>query len=226
MAKQANVLPWSYSSLSAFEQCGRRFKLTRLTKQVVEGQSEAMLHGNLVHKALEQHLNGEKQLPEQYAPYLPLVERIRQQPGKRLVEYKFGVTEGFRPTTFFAKDVWFRGVIDVGVVGNKTAALLDWKNGKPKTDGDQLKLFAAAGFAAFPYLERIKTGYVWLAHNRMDTTDFHKDDLPAIWQEFTPRVIRLVKAREADKFPPNPSGLCKNWCPVPKSMCEFSGKEG
>lgn len=226
MKSPPNVLPWSYSSLSSFETCPLRHKLTRLDKVVIEPPSTAMTHGNEVHKALELHLNGDKQLPEKYAEYLPIVERVRQQPGKRLVEYKFGVTQGFRETTFFAKDVWFRGVIDVGIVGTKTAALLDWKTGKPKTDGDQMMLFAAAGFAAFPYLEKVRTGYVWLAHSKMDTKDFHRDELPAIWQEFTPRVIRMVKAQEDDKFPPKPSGLCKAWCPVPKSMCEFSGKEG
>jgi hypothetical protein len=185
-----------------------------------------MTHGNEVHGALEHHLNGTKHLPEKYAEYLPMVERVRQQPGKRLVEYKFGVTAGFKETTFFGKDVWFRGVIDVGVVGPKTAVLLDWKTGKPKVDGDQLKLFAAAGFATFPYLEKINTGYVWLAHSKMDTQTFNRADLPEIWQEFTPRVIRMVKALDEDKFPPKPSGLCRQWCPVPKSMCEFSGKEG
>lgn len=226
MVKQPNVLPWSYSSLQAYETCPRRFQLTRLTKQVVEPQTEVLIHGNEVHKALEKHLNGEAYLPEKYASYLPLVERIKQQPGKRLVEYKFGVTEGFKATSFFAKDVWYRGVIDVGVVGNKTAFAGDWKTGKPKTDGDQMKLFAAAMFAAFPYIERVKTAYIWLAHNKMDAKEIHRDDLSGIWQEFTPRIIRLVKAKEADKFPPNPSGLCRSWCPCPKSLCEFSGKEG
>lgn len=226
MAKSPNVLPWSYSSLTAFETCPKRYKLTKLTKQIKEPQTEATLHGNEVHKALELHLEGKKHLPEKYQQYLPLVERVRTQPGKRLVEYKFGMTAAYKSTDFFGSDVWFRGVIDVGVVGTKSATLLDWKTGKPKTDGDQLKLFAAAGFSAFPYLEKVRTGYVWLAHNRLDSDTFTREDLPGIWQEFTPRVIRMVKALEQDKFLPKPSGLCKNWCPVPKSMCEFSGKEG
>lgn len=546
MAKPPNVVPWSYSSLTAFETCPKRYKLTKLTKQIVEPQTEATLHGNAVHKALELHLNGDQHLPEKYAQYLPLVERVRQQPGKRLVEYKFGLTEDYRSTTFFGKDVWFRGVIDVGVVGDKTATLLDWKGlaidtkiptpsgwstmgelkvgdevfdrfgkvcrvigksqvhdrpcfkltfddttevvcddqhlwlvgdevvdtltlrdtllrhgrcyravpltspveleasdlpihpyvlgfwlgdgkhtsgevckpddeiwdrvvalgyelgnslscdrrarthtikgirghlsklgvlgnkhipqvylrgsvsqrvellrglmdadgnanptrkqavfttcsktlsdnvmellcslgqrplqsrttqrgfgktvtawpisfrpqnglnpfhltrkaeriadwgrghsyrrlitsiepvdrvptqciavdsetrtylctdrflvthntGKPKVDADQLKLFAAAGFANFPYLDKVKTGYVWLAHGKLDANTFTRDDVPGIWQEFTPRVIRMVTALEKDKFLPKPSGLCRAHCPVPRSLCEFSGKVG
>lgn len=183
-----------------------------------------MTHGNQVHKAIENDLKGVAPLPEKYADLASMINKIKSKPGNRLIEHKFGVTQGYKSTTFFAKDVWFRGVIDFGLVGEKTATLLDWKTGKPKPNADQLKLFAAAGFAAFPYVQTIKTGYVWLGHKSIDAATFQRDDLPGIWQEFTPRVIRLVKAKEDDKFPPNPSGLCRNWCPVPNSMCEFSGK--
>jgi hypothetical protein len=218
------ILPWSYSSLTAFETCPRRFKLTRITKEVVEAQTEATLHGNEVHKALENHLNGDKHLPDKYADYLPLVERVKATPGKRLVEYKFALTQSFKPTTFFAKDAWVRGVIDVGVVQPTHAIVLDWKTGKPKDDHDQLKLFAATAFATHPFVETVKTGYVWLAHNKIDSKEFTKDDVAGIWQEFLPRVTRLTKAAEKDNFPPKPSGLCTKWCPVTKDQCEFSGR--
>lgn len=218
------ILPWSYSSLTAFETCPRRFKLTRITKEVVEAQTEATLHGNEVHKAIENHLNGEQYLPEKYKEYLPLVDRVKAAPGKRLVEFKFALTQSFKPTTFFAKDAWCRGVIDVGVLGEKTGVILDWKTGKPKDDHDQLKLFAGVTLASYPYLESVKTGYVWLAHKKMETKEFSKDDVAGIWQEFNPRVLRLTKAAEKDNFPPKPSGLCTKWCPVTNDKCEFSGR--
>lgn len=218
------ILPWSYSSLTAFETCPRRFKLTRITKAVIEPQTEATLHGNEVHKALENHLNGEKYLPEKYADYLPIVERCKATPGKRLVEYKFALTHNFKPTTFFAKDAWVRGVIDFAVVQPTTAVVLDWKTGKPKDDHDQLKLFAATAFAAHPHVETVKTGYVWLAHGKVDSKEFKKEDVAGIWQEFLPRVLRMTKAAEKDNFPPKPSGLCTKWCPVTNDMCEFSGR--
>lgn len=218
------ILPWSHSSLTAFETCPRRFQLTRITKAFSEPQTEATLHGNEVHKALERHLNKEQWLPEKYAEYLPLVERVAATPGKRLVEYKFALTSSFKPTAFFAKDAWVRGVIDAGVIGTKSAAVLDWKTGKPKTDADQLKLFAAVTFASFPYLEKVRTGYVWLAHNKLATQEFVKSDVSAIWQEFLPRISRLTKAAEQDKFLPKPSGLCTKWCPVTNDVCEFSGR--
>jgi hypothetical protein len=219
------ILPWSYSSLTAFETCPRRFKLTRLDKTVTEPPSSAMMHGNEVHKALELGLNGTKGLPEKYIQWAPLVGRIRAEPGRRLVEFKFALTQAFRPTEFFAPDAWVRGVIDAGVVGTDSAVLLDWKTGKPKDDHDQLKLFAGVAFGTYTYVTTVKTGYVWLSSRTITTHKFSRDDVPAIWQEFAPRVQRLVRAAEKGDFPPKPSGLCRAWCPVPKNLCEFSGKQ-
>lgn len=218
------ILPWSFSSLNAFETCPKRFKLTRITKVVQEPPSEAMTHGNEVHKALELSMKGEKPLPEKYAQWQPLVNRIRRQPGKKLVEFRFALTESFKPTEFFSHNAWVRGVIDVGVVNSESAVILDWKTGKPKDDPDQLKLFAGAAFGTYSQITQVKTGYVWLGHGRMTTQSFNKDAIPDIWQSFAPRVQRMVRAAEKDDFPPNPSGLCRAWCPVPNGLCEFSGK--
>lgn len=221
--KPGNVLPWSYSSLQAFETCPRRFYLTRITRQVKEPQSQATIWGNEVHKALELAVKGEHPLPQRFVEYGPIVTRVRQATGKKLCEQKFGITASFRPTDFFAKDVWFRGVIDLNVVGTKKAATLDYKTGKMKTDGDQLKLFAAATFTHFPYLEEVTTGYLWLKDNKLVPATFTKEDVPVIWQEFLPRVQRMERAQAENKWPPNPSGLCREWCPVDKSLCDFCG---
>jgi hypothetical protein len=221
----ANVVPWSYSSLTAFETCPKRFQLTRLLKKVREPSSEAMTHGNEVHKALELATLGTQPLADKYKKYQPLVQSLRSRPGKRLVEYKFGLTRGFQPTEFFAKDVWVRGVIDYALVQPKVAYVLDHKTGKPKTDHDQLRLFAGVTFANFPYIETVQTGYLWLAYNKMESKAFTKADVPEIWSDFSVRVQRMEHALKTDHFPPKPSGLCKSWCPCPRSLCEFSGRE-
>ena len=218
------IIPWSYSTLTAFETCPRKFKLTKIDRVFVEPQNEASLHGNEVHKAIERHMKNEVLLPIKYKEYLPLVEKCKAAPGKKLVEFKFALTDSFRPTDFFAKDAWCRGVIDFAVLNPEHALVLDWKTGKPKEDHDQLKLFAAVTFSCHPYLLKIDTGYVWLANNKLDSKSFVREDVAEIWQEFMPRVTRLTKAAENDNFPPKPSGLCTKWCPVTTKHCEFSGR--
>lgn len=220
----SGVLPWSYSSLTAFETCPRRFYLTRIAKLVKEPQTEATIWGNEVHKALEHAVQG-KPLEPRFVSYGPLVEKLRAAPGQKHTERKFGLTSGYQPTEFFAKNVWFRGVIDLTIVTDTTATVLDHKTGRVKTDGDQLKLFAAAAFAQYPHVNTVTTGYIWLAHDKLTRRDFTRDEVPVIWQEFIPRIRRMELAQEKDNWPPNPSGLCKAWCPVGKKLCDFCGKD-
>lgn len=218
------TVAWSYSYLQAFETCPKRFYHTKIAKDVIEPQTEALTHGNEVHKALELAVAENRPLPEKYKTYIPIVEAVKASPGIKKAEMKFGLTKSFAPTTFFAKDVWVRGVLDFTAINGKSATVLDWKTGKPKTDGDQMKLFAGATFALYPSVEKVKTGYVWLAHNKVDAETYTRDDIPAIWNEFIPRVERVEYAIKNSVFNPNPSGLCRAWCPVPRSKCEFSGK--
>ena len=221
--KKGNALPWSYSSLDAYTTCPKRYFLTKIVKIVKEPQTEATIHGNEVHKALENYVGGAAPLADKYESYRDAANKIKAATGKKLLEYKFGLTRGLKPTEFFAKDVWVRGVLDVCIVRPKEAIVLDWKTGKRKADGDQLRLFAGAALSLWPYVEKVKTGYIWLKTGEMDTQEFSRDDKTEIFQDFAARVHRLETSEKSDNWPARPSGLCRNWCPVGKNNCEHCG---
>lgn len=223
MSKPFRPIPWSYSMLTAFEQCPLKFKLTKVTKEVTEDFGPEAGVGIKVHKALELAALGQQALPPDLQQHQGVVDKIRATPGQKLYEYKFGLTQNLQPTTFFASDVWVRGALDVCIVRPKVAVILDYKTGKRKLDIDQLKLFAGAAFALFPHIEKAKTGYIWLKENKPDQDTFTRESSPAIWQEFAMRVHRLEHAVANDKFPPNPSGLCKKHCPVGRHRCDHCG---
>lgn len=220
MTKQGSVFPWSYSSLSTYEQCPRKFYHLRIAKDVKDTMGEAALWGNRVHKALELAVKGTQALPPELAKYNGIVEALRSAPGQKFTEQKFGLTVHHTPTTFFGKDVWFRGIIDLKIVGKKNAICLDWKTGRVKTDGDQLKLFAATAFAQHPHVQEVHTKYVWLKHDQTTGKKFKREHLPAIWKSFEPRLERMKRAEDKDRWLPNESPLC-NWCPVGPDKCEF-----
>lgn len=222
--KKGTVTPWSYSSLTAFETCPRRFHLTRIAKVVVEPQTQATIHGNEVHKALELYVGGKEALPEKYKQYKPMADKLRMTPGQKFLEERLGLTKALTPTTFFAKDVWLRSVLDVNILREKSAIVLDYKTGKRKVDGDQLRLFAGVALSKWPHIKEVKTGYLWLQTGQMDTQTFTQDDRQPIMQEFAVRVSRMEKAQAADEWVPRPSGLCREWCPVGKRNCEYCGK--
>jgi hypothetical protein len=163
-------------------------------------------------------------LPAELQKYAKYVDKIFSYEGKRIVEQRMAIDNNFKPTKWMAKNVWCRGIIDIGVVGSEKAYLLDWKTGKHKPNSDQLMLFAALAFIHYPWIEKAVCGFIWLKDSKFDKEVYTKEQIQDIWGEFLPRVDRLEIAFSEDKWQAKPSGLCKNWCPVGKRLCEFCGE--
>ena len=217
---------WGYSSLSAFETCPRRYYLTKVSKQVQEPQTQATIWGNQVHKALELRITKSQPLPDTMSDYESIAQTVvaRAKGGVIGAEQKMALTKSFKPTTWFGKDVWVRGITDFTIEKGDKLFIGDWKTGKPTPESAQLKLTAAMSFAHKPYINTIINSFVWLKTGGITHETFTRDDVPAIWQEFMPRIQRLEHAMEENKFPARPSGLCRSWCPVGKKPCEHCGE--
>ena len=220
----AEMPAWSYSSLTAFETCPKRYFLTRVAKKVVEPQTEATTHGNAVHKALEHRIKNKSPLPkamEQYEKYCAKMEAV---PGQIFAEQKIALNKQFQQTGWVSKDCWVRMILDVTIDAGRKAATFDWKTGKPKPDSKQLALCAAGVMHTRPAVDEVRTGFIWLKEDSMTKETYTREQLPEIWQEFAPRVKRLEIAYEQDKWEAKPSGLCGKWCPVGKALCSFCGQ--
>lgn len=222
----SNPVAWSYSSLTAFETCPKRYYLTKVSKQVKEPQTEATLWGNQVHKALEYRLVKRQPLPENMSMFEPIAAKVatKAQGAKLEAEQKMALTKSFTPTSWFAKDVWVRGITDFTITKGDKVFIGDWKTGKPTPESAQLKLTAAMTMHQKPYINTVINAFVWLKTGEITHEVFTREDIPTIWQEFTPRVQRLEEAMDGNKWPARPSGLCRKWCPVGKSLCEHCGE--
>jgi hypothetical protein len=213
---------WSYSALTAFETCPRQFFLVKVSKEVKEEPGPDLLWGNCVHKALEHRITRNLPLPDGMAAYEPIVAKIIAKGGVIKAEIKMALNRNLIPTEYFASDVWVRGITDVTVIKGKTLFNGDWKTGKPKKNSTQLRLSAAMVMAHKPWIDKSVNAFIWLKTDTVDVETVTRADLPAIWQEFAPRVQRLELAHSQQKWPPRPSGLCKNYCPC--TGCEYHGK--
>lgn len=215
--------PWSYSSLTKFENCPRQYQLVKVTKAVQDKQTEATLWGNKVHQAIENRILKKTPLPEGMEKWERIVSKFDTPKGRVFTETQFSLTKNLSTCKWTDKSCWVRGIVDVGVDAGDTAVALDWKTGKVKHDHDQLRLFAGLLMQTYPYIQRVKTGYVWLQFNKLTKETFSREDLPSIWEGFIMRSRRLEAAYEKDKWPAKPSGLCP-WCPATNKHCEFSPK--
>lgn len=215
-------IAWSYSALSKFETCPYQFYRVKVAKDVKDSMNEAALWGNRLHKAIEDHITGKKEMPKEFHKYRRYADRlIATDSGMVKAEQQLAITPRFKPVSWFGKDVWCRGIIDAAVF-NKSgthALLLDWKTGKRKPDSDQLALFAGLAFIHYPQLKTATTGFVWFKDGKVDKEQYHRTDQKDIWREFLPRVKRIEDAHAQNKWPCKPSGLCRGWCPV--KDCDF-----
>ena len=210
---------WSYSALQLFETCPRKFQALRVTKEVKEPETEALRWGNYLHKQFEKYVEarGKYALPKELKQYVPLLDAIMGIQGEVYPEYSVALTAQLKPTTFFGSDVWTRGKLDVLVVGDEVAIVLDYKTGTPKADDTQVKLFCLYVFALFPQVKEVKAGYVWLkegTRNPIDVSTYERSQQLDMWNELIPRIRMYEDAHEKNQWPERPSGLCKAHCPV------------
>jgi PD-(D/E)XK nuclease superfamily len=214
---------WSHSRLTSFETCPRRHNECDLQKNYPEPPSAAMTFGSDAHKALELFCRDGVPLPSEFSSYQDVADTIVGLPGVKYYEQQLALTEDFSPCGFFDENAWFRCIVDVLIIDGDRALIVDYKTGKIKDDPSQLQLNAAAIFAHYPEVNGIGAAFWWIAKGKKLTpSKFTRAGLPDIWNKFLPRVKKYSNAVAQGKFFPNPSGLCKNYCPV--KSCSFCGK--
>jgi CRISPR/Cas system-associated exonuclease Cas4 (RecB family) len=214
--------PWTYSQLDAYETCPKKLYETKIAKNYIEPEGEALKWGKTVHDAFEARVRDGTALPEGMQQWEGIAAKVASLPGKKLCEVKLAINKAFQPANYW-KGCWSRGAADLLVLNNNTAAVLDYKTGRKKPT-EQLDLYALYVFAHYPEVETVQTAYVWLKDRKVERKQVSREEVPVIWQQFLPRTAKLESAYERDSWPAKPSGLCKGWCPV--SGCEHYRSRG
>lgn len=221
----AREISWSHSRLQAFETCPRRHHEVDILKNFVEGDNEKRDYGSDVHFALEMRCRHDKELEPEYAHFQPVADAVLALPGEKHFEERLAIDRNFQPCGYLDDPkTWLRVVVDVLIINGERAGALDYKTGKRKADFSQLQLNAAVVFAHYPHINSVTATYWWIGTKGRptDTRTYERVDLPDIWTKFLPKVRNYQKACGTQDFPPRPSGLCKNYCPV--TTCPFHGK--
>ncbi len=98
----ANIT-WSYSSLSLYQQCPKKYYHLKVAKDIKEPLGEAIVFGNTIHKIAEEYVGKGIPIPEKYKEIEPALEAIRNMEGEKLCENKLGLTADLEPCGFFDK---------------------------------------------------------------------------------------------------------------------------
>jgi RecB family exonuclease len=221
----SKAAPWSFSRIKAFEQCPKQFYHEKVLKQYPFIQTDAMIYGNQFHKACEDYIGKGEPLPERFMYIKDALDKLNQREGVKICEQRLGVTANLEPCTFGARNVWFRGIVDLAILDEDSGIgwIIDYKTGKSAkyADKGQLELMALAIFAHYPKITSIRAGLLFVVANKLVKETYEVADRANLWEKWASNYATMEKAFEADVWNPRPSGLCKRHCPV--TECAHNG---
>ena len=215
-------LTHSFSSIKMYENCPKRYYHQRITKEVKDTGSDATRYGERVHEDLEHRLIKAKPLPKETESYEALCKSIENMvgEGELYAEKQLCLNENLTPTGWWADDAWLRSILDVLIIVDDKAIVMDWKTGKRRPDFTQLQMFALQVFKHFPHVKKVQSTFVWLKDMSLDSETFKESQTNLLWADLLARIGRIQESEAHDNWPARPSGLC-NWCPA-KNICEFA----
>jgi hypothetical protein len=219
---------WSWSRLRNWRTCPKRHYHLDLAKDIVEEESVHIKWGHEFHEAVANHITDGTELPfktksERWVTMLR--ERVDANCDVK-TEQQLAMDADFQPTEWFGADTWFRGVVDVLALDGdeRYAVALDWKTGGTiRPDEEQLALNAQLIFA-HTSIDTVHTAYQWTQFDEYTLKTYTRNDMVPLWVKLLPEVKKMESDAAVMHYPPKPSGLCKNHCPV--RQCQYHGKGG
>jgi len=229
--------PWSLSKAQSATSCPFRFYHSYVlkTKGKQPLDQSATRKGSAAHAALEDVLKGKYDLmtalkkavmnhklttveiddvfamAHNMKVFLDSVEKFKktQNVTEVLVERRFGLTLDLKPTKFFGKDVFFRGVWDLCLRTKNRLAIIDHKSGQPKNDigwyGDQLNTYAIAGVCLFDDVEGIQSGINYVQDDDkvrwgdMQSADYIREHVVPWFVHYLDKAGEEAETKEARK---------------------------
>jgi len=209
----------SYSRWATYNKCPRMFRFAAIDK-IPTPDNYASSRGSIMHAKCEQFVNGNifGMPPELKGFAYELKELKRLQAD---TELDLSVSKGWGKS--HGKDwngVWCRMYLDVAVVEDIHADVIDYKSGKVYEDAHELqgKLYAAGTFAHFPKVKDVNVE-MWYLDLKSENDDgeiirtlewqYSRKEYPALkkyWEDQFKPMFRDTK------FKPTPSNYACQWC--------------
>ena len=211
---------WSYSSLKQFLNCPKQYQEIRVLKNYTSQDTPQTIYGKEVHKALEDYVRDKVELAKNYERFKKVVDELISIPGDKYCEHEMALGKDKGPCNFDDDNRWVRGIVDLLIINNDTAYIIDYKTGSNRyPDPKQLRLMSLMTFAHFPQVNRIKGGLLFLLKNSFLGEEYHRNDIEDSWSKFAQPLTRLAQSYTSNIWLPNPTPLC-GYCPV--KSCEFN----
>lgn len=223
------ISAWSFSRYELYALCPLAFKLKNIDK-VPEPTSPAMQRGRDVHKALENYLRGEQNLPPEvkHPFHVKLYGEMRALPAdNKVFEQQWGFAQNWKPTGWFDRagkpKTWFRAILDFGTLyDDNTFDAVDHKTGKKYGENaEQMELFAFAVMCKYPVVTDVTTRLEYLDSGDEEIAEFPVSDRALLQAKWEAKVAPMFTDTV---FAPRPNDKCR-FCHFRKSnglnFCKF-----
>lgn len=221
------VKAWSYSAWALYALCPFKYKKEKIDKVQVPS-NPAMKRGNDIHVGIASFLQHKTDtLPAESMKnpvILDLIQQIRAFPNKE-IEQQWGYTIALAPTGWFAKDTWFRSVLDAGVLyDDMTFEVTDWKTGRRYgSNTDQMETQALAVMKRIKPVTHVTTRLAYVDEDSKNPFEF--EEFPASqMQSLADKWSKKVQPMFNDTvFAPRPNDKC-GFCSFARSaggQCSF-----
>lgn len=211
-------IKWSFSGLKQYINCPHQYNEVKVLKKYETKPTHQMLYGTDVHSALENYAKDGTALPHNYQRFAALVDPLLEIDGTRYPEHRMALRLDKSACAFDADDYWVRGIVDLMIITDDTAFIVDYKTGSDKyPDVKQLRLMALMTFAHFPEVNNVKAGLMFVLRNNFIPEDYTRDQQDKLWGSFNGDIERMKMSYETGMWQKNPTPLC-GWCPV--NTCE------
>ena len=216
----------SYSRLSTYELCPKKFKASYIDKNYPDESGKAcFVKGKKKHSQLENYINFKVDptiIPVRYDGDVKaassMVDKLINNGYSISAEHQLAVDLDFNEASWFDKSVMYRAICDFIAIRGDEATIGDWKTGKFRDyDGSktgQLHLSAAIVFSLYPNINTITAAYFFIEHKQTVMRRFTRDmDLR------TPFLESFDTVNNDKTFEPVRNSYC-HWCLI-KDDCIY-----
>jgi len=226
MIEKPSPVPFSYSKVKAFEQCGFQYHKEKVLRLYPKEDTEAMRYGIDFHQACEDYIKEDVPFPKKYNFFKPTLDALAAIKGIKFCEYKMGVKDDLNACGFKNPDVYWRGISDLSIINNELAWAFDYKTGSKKSlayaDTGQIELMALGTFAHFPVVQKVKGALIYSVANKIIKETYTREDIPKLWMKWLNKFETMQAAYDNDVWNQNQSGLCYKHCQV--LSCPHNGR--
>lgn len=204
-----SVIPWTWSSYEAYQQCPKQFYEMRLARTYPQTFGVEQAWGKDAHDALKLRVADGMPLADRFKTYEPMAAKLAAAPGNKYCEIKLAVNNMLQPCDYWDDNVWNRGDGDLVIINGNKALSVDYKTGKKKDHSRQLELDACRVMANFPEVEVVHTAFAWLQTGEWTQARYGRPQLQVLWEGFFEGVTQMIWSYENNVWPAKPSGLCR-----------------